>query len=171
MRFGSVRGHRQADSAAECKLPTAGIGDSVARRFAREGFAVGLFSRSREKLEPVEQAIVKDGGRALSVSVDAGADSSCVVPHHSIMSPQMHAFEQNSLISRATSESTRALRAWTSYTAKANVWCAAQGSVRTSSEGSRKSATSWVIPRCSCIMPARRSRGRRRKYWMSRRRF
>ena len=51
----------------------AGIGVSAAQRFAREGFAVGLFSRSREKLEPVEQSIKKAGGRALSVPCDAGA--------------------------------------------------------------------------------------------------
>ncbi len=44
---------------------------------------MGLFSRSREKLEPVEQAIVKAGGRALSVPCDAGAHPFCVVGHRS----------------------------------------------------------------------------------------
>ena len=70
----------------------AGIGENVARRFAREGFAVGLFSRSREKLDPVEQAIVKAGGRALSVPCDAGVDSSYVasLPQHTTCSGTVH---------------------------------------------------------------------------------
>ena len=44
---------------------------------------MGLFSRSREKLEPVEQAIVKAGGKALSVPCDAGARISHVVWYRS----------------------------------------------------------------------------------------
>ena len=48
-----------------------GLGAAVARRFAREGFAVGLMARSPEKLAPVQTEIEQGGGQALSVPVDA----------------------------------------------------------------------------------------------------
>jgi NAD(P)-dependent dehydrogenase (short-subunit alcohol dehydrogenase family) len=48
-----------------------GLGQAVARRFAREGFAVALMSRTEEKLEPVRAAIEAEGGRALPVPCDA----------------------------------------------------------------------------------------------------
>ena len=44
----------------------------MARRFAREGFAVALLSRTEEKLLPVEEAIKREGGHAISVLCDAG---------------------------------------------------------------------------------------------------
>ena len=48
-----------------------GLGASVARRFAREGFAVALVARGKDKLEPVQGDIEKAGGSALSVTADA----------------------------------------------------------------------------------------------------
>ena len=47
------------------------LGASVARRFAREGFAVALMARRREEVAPVADAIGKAGGRALAVTADA----------------------------------------------------------------------------------------------------
>lgn len=51
----------------------AGLGGHVARRFAKEGFAVALLSRTKAKLSPVEDAIKQEGGRAISIQCDAGA--------------------------------------------------------------------------------------------------
>lgn len=48
-----------------------GLGAAVARRFAREGFAVGLMARGAEKLVPVQKEIEVQGGKALSLSTDA----------------------------------------------------------------------------------------------------
>lgn len=48
-----------------------GLGTAVARRFAREGFAVGLMARSEEKLTPLQTEIENGGGTALSISTDA----------------------------------------------------------------------------------------------------
>lgn len=48
-----------------------GLGAAIARRFAREGFAVGLMARSEEKLTSIQTEIEKDGGTALSISADA----------------------------------------------------------------------------------------------------
>ena len=48
-----------------------GLGAAVARRFAREGFAVGLMARGKDKLTPVQAEIEKDGGTALSIATDA----------------------------------------------------------------------------------------------------
>jgi NAD(P)-dependent dehydrogenase (short-subunit alcohol dehydrogenase family) len=53
-----------------------GLGAAVAKRFAREGFAVGLVARNRDKLEPVAKAIDEAGGRSCSVSADATSESS-----------------------------------------------------------------------------------------------
>ncbi len=47
------------------------LGASVARRFAREGFAVALMARRREEVVPVAEAIGKAGGRALALTADA----------------------------------------------------------------------------------------------------
>ncbi len=47
------------------------LGASVARRFAREGFAVALMARRREEVAPVADAIGKAGGRSLAVTADA----------------------------------------------------------------------------------------------------
>lgn len=48
-----------------------GLGAAVARRFAREGFAVGLMARGEEKLAAVREEIEGNGGEALTVPVDA----------------------------------------------------------------------------------------------------
>jgi len=48
-----------------------GLGSAVAKRFAREGFAVALLARGNDKLEPVQTAIDGAGGHALSLTVDA----------------------------------------------------------------------------------------------------
>jgi NAD(P)-dependent dehydrogenase (short-subunit alcohol dehydrogenase family) len=48
-----------------------GLGSSVARRFAREGFAVALMARSEESVAGVREEIEELGGMALLVSTDA----------------------------------------------------------------------------------------------------
>lgn len=48
-----------------------GLGASLARRFAREGYAVGLMARSESSLRPVQQEIERAGGRASSYPADA----------------------------------------------------------------------------------------------------
>lgn len=53
-----------------------GLGQAVAARFAKEGFAVALQSRNAESLAPVREAIEADGGRALAVSCDASDEAS-----------------------------------------------------------------------------------------------
>jgi NAD(P)-dependent dehydrogenase (short-subunit alcohol dehydrogenase family) len=47
------------------------LGGAVARRFAREGFAVALMARGKGSLAPIEDAIQKAGGRALSIPTSA----------------------------------------------------------------------------------------------------
>jgi NAD(P)-dependent dehydrogenase (short-subunit alcohol dehydrogenase family) len=48
-----------------------GLGSAIARRFASEGFALGLMARTLEKLTPIQQEIENSGSQALSISVDA----------------------------------------------------------------------------------------------------
>jgi NAD(P)-dependent dehydrogenase (short-subunit alcohol dehydrogenase family) len=48
-----------------------GLGAAVARRFAREGFAVALMARNEDGLSGIRQEIEEDGGAALSISADA----------------------------------------------------------------------------------------------------
>ena len=48
-----------------------GLGAAVARRFAREGFAVALMARREESVSGVREEIVGAGGTALPVSTDA----------------------------------------------------------------------------------------------------
>jgi NAD(P)-dependent dehydrogenase (short-subunit alcohol dehydrogenase family) len=48
-----------------------GLGAAVARRFAREGFAVALMARSEESFSGVREGIVEIGGTALPVAVDS----------------------------------------------------------------------------------------------------
>ena len=48
-----------------------GLGSAVARRFAREGFAVALMARTDESLARARQEIEDAGGKALPVLVDA----------------------------------------------------------------------------------------------------
>ena len=47
-----------------------GLGSSLARALAREGYAIGLFSRHSESSEPVAAEIRASGGKALLVPVD-----------------------------------------------------------------------------------------------------
>lgn len=47
------------------------LGAAVARRFAREGFAVGLMARGEERLAAVREEIEDAGGTALSAPTDA----------------------------------------------------------------------------------------------------
>jgi NAD(P)-dependent dehydrogenase (short-subunit alcohol dehydrogenase family) len=53
-----------------------GLGAALARRFAREGYAVGLFARSESSLRPVQQEIEKSGGRAALYPADATDEAS-----------------------------------------------------------------------------------------------
>jgi len=48
-----------------------GLGASLARRFARGGYAVALMARSASNMDPFRDDIVKSGGRAVSIAVDA----------------------------------------------------------------------------------------------------
>lgn len=48
-----------------------GLGASVARRFAREGYKTALMARSEESVSGVQQEIEDDGGEATAFSVDA----------------------------------------------------------------------------------------------------
>lgn len=55
---------------------SAGIGRAVAVAFAREGFAVGLLARGRERLESAAREVEAAGGRALVLVADvADADA------------------------------------------------------------------------------------------------
>ncbi|MGH8111699.1 MAG: SDR family NAD(P)-dependent oxidoreductase [Rhodanobacteraceae bacterium] len=50
-----------------------GIGTAVARRFAREGFALGLVARSRASVDNARRALVADAGRNIeTLQADAG---------------------------------------------------------------------------------------------------
>ena len=48
-----------------------GLGAAVARRFAREGFAVGLMARGEESLAAAREEVEGAGGTALAVAADA----------------------------------------------------------------------------------------------------
>ncbi len=48
-----------------------GLGAAVARRFAREGFSLGLMARSEEGLSAAREEVEGAGGEALAVSADA----------------------------------------------------------------------------------------------------
>jgi len=47
-----------------------GLGAAVARRFAREGFSVGVVARSRDTVEPIARAIAEAGGHARAFAAD-----------------------------------------------------------------------------------------------------
>ncbi|MDZ7688907.1 MAG: SDR family NAD(P)-dependent oxidoreductase [Halobacteriales archaeon] len=47
-----------------------GLGESLATRFAEEGYSVGLFARSADYLSELEESIEADGGDALAVPTD-----------------------------------------------------------------------------------------------------
>lgn len=53
-----------------------GLGGSVARRFAREGYATALLARRPESLRETHEQISRAGGKALSLPVDATDASS-----------------------------------------------------------------------------------------------
>jgi NAD(P)-dependent dehydrogenase (short-subunit alcohol dehydrogenase family) len=53
-----------------------GLGSSVARRFASEGFAVALMARGEESVAGAREEIEDLGGTALPVSIDATAPAS-----------------------------------------------------------------------------------------------
>ena len=53
-----------------------GLGTAVARRFAREGFAVALMARKEESVAGVREEIEDEGGTALPVTADATDPSS-----------------------------------------------------------------------------------------------
>jgi NAD(P)-dependent dehydrogenase (short-subunit alcohol dehydrogenase family) len=53
-----------------------GLGASVARRFAREGYSVGLVARSLVTSAELREDIEKAGGSALSVAADATQEAS-----------------------------------------------------------------------------------------------
>lgn len=53
-----------------------GLGAAIARRFAREGFAVALMARREESLDGVKKEIEAGGGKALPVPADATDPSS-----------------------------------------------------------------------------------------------
>ncbi len=48
-----------------------GLGSAVARRFAREGFAVGIMARGKESLSTTREEVERIDGAALPVQVDA----------------------------------------------------------------------------------------------------
>jgi NAD(P)-dependent dehydrogenase (short-subunit alcohol dehydrogenase family) len=54
-----------------------GLGATVARRFAREGFAVGLMARGEVSLGAAQEEVEGSGGTALAVAADA-ADAASV---------------------------------------------------------------------------------------------
>jgi NAD(P)-dependent dehydrogenase (short-subunit alcohol dehydrogenase family) len=53
-----------------------GLGAAVARRFAREGFAVALMARKEESIAGAREEIEAEGGTALPVTADATDPSS-----------------------------------------------------------------------------------------------
>ena len=48
-----------------------GLGAAIARRFAREGFAVALMARKEESVAGVREEIEGQGGAAVTVTADA----------------------------------------------------------------------------------------------------
>src|ERR671916_2741963 len=53
-----------------------GLGAAVARRFAHEGFAVGMMARSEESLSATQEEVESAGGQTLAVQADAMDPSS-----------------------------------------------------------------------------------------------
>jgi NAD(P)-dependent dehydrogenase (short-subunit alcohol dehydrogenase family) len=53
-----------------------GLGAAIARRFAKEGMAIGLISRSRHNLDTVDQTLGACGVPTLTVAADATDESS-----------------------------------------------------------------------------------------------
>lgn len=61
-----------------------GLGASIARRFAREGFAVGLLARETRHTDPVAKEIEQRGGVALGVAMDTTQLGSVVDGFHAV---------------------------------------------------------------------------------------
>ncbi len=47
-----------------------GLGETVAHRFACEGFSIGLMARNVDKLSQIQKDIEANGGKALAVGYD-----------------------------------------------------------------------------------------------------
>lgn len=61
-----------------------GLGAAIARRFAKEGFAVALLARDAARTEPLAREIEGRGGRALGIAVDATAAGPVGAAFHSV---------------------------------------------------------------------------------------
>lgn len=61
-----------------------GLGAAVARRFASEGYAVALVSRTRRKLEEIKRGIEGEGGRAFSIPADVTREKELKSAFHEI---------------------------------------------------------------------------------------
>jgi NAD(P)-dependent dehydrogenase (short-subunit alcohol dehydrogenase family) len=70
-RWGFARLARMTGNVAAVVGVGPGLGAALARRFAREGFAVGLMARRSEALAPVGKEIAAAGGRSVALACDA----------------------------------------------------------------------------------------------------
>lgn len=71
--------NRESASASPCAVVVGvgpGTGAAVARRFAREGYRLGLIARNRDHLDPVVETIAEGGGEARSFLADAANPAS-----------------------------------------------------------------------------------------------
>lgn len=55
-----------------------GLGASLSKKFAQEGYKVAMMSRNLGKLKPLEQEIEKAGGKSISISTDFIDENSIV---------------------------------------------------------------------------------------------
>jgi NAD(P)-dependent dehydrogenase (short-subunit alcohol dehydrogenase family) len=69
--------NRLKDKVALITGANSGIGRVTAELFAKEGASVVMFARNKERLKEVEDGIVKNGGKALSVSGDVTSAADC----------------------------------------------------------------------------------------------
>lgn len=53
-----------------------GLGTAIPRRFAREGFSVGLIARNPSNLDAARQAVEADGGKVATAAADASDSAS-----------------------------------------------------------------------------------------------
>jgi NAD(P)-dependent dehydrogenase (short-subunit alcohol dehydrogenase family) len=54
-----------------------GIGRAIARRFAKEGAAVVVTSRTATEINAVVEEIAREGGRAMGITADLGREAEC----------------------------------------------------------------------------------------------